>query len=68
MDKSELEVAYMNFISDNDVSKLELILDKPNIFHALKIIQQEIRHSNFLAWLLNPKENHGLGNSFLKDF
>ncbi len=68
MDKSELEVAYMNFISDNDVSKLELILDKPNIFHALKIIQQEIRHSNFLAWLLNPKENHGLGELFLKRF
>jgi hypothetical protein len=68
MNKNELEVAYKNFISDRDVSRLELILDKPNIFHALRIIQQEIRHSNFLAWLLNPNENHGLGDLFLKRF
>lgn len=68
MNKHDLEKAYMNFISDRDVSRMELILDKPNIFNALKIVQQEIRHSNFLAWLLNPNENHGLGELFLKDF
>jgi len=68
MDKTDLETAYMKFISDKDVSKMELLLDKPNIFHALKIVQQEVRHSNFLAWLLNPSENHGLGELFLKRF
>ena len=68
MDKKELEIAYMNFISDRDVSRLELILDRPNIFNALRIIQHEVRHSNFLAWLLNPNDNHGLGELFLKRF
>lgn len=41
---------------------------KFNIFKVLKLDNHEIRHSNFLAWLLNPKENHGLGDKFLKNF
>lgn len=36
-----------------------------NIFDVLKISRTEIRHSNMLAWLLNPNENHGYGHSFL---
>lgn len=41
---------------------------KFNIFKVLKLDNHEIRHSNFLAWLLNPKENHNLGDKFLKRF
>ncbi len=41
---------------------------KFNIFKALKLENYEIRHSNFLAWLLNPKESHGLNDCFLKLF
>jgi PD-(D/E)XK nuclease superfamily len=37
-----------------------------NIFEAAGIHRQEIRHSNFLAFLLNPQESHGLGDAFLK--
>lgn len=36
-----------------------------NIFDVLKISKVEIRHSNMLGWLLDPNENHGLGDSFL---
>ncbi|MBQ3860465.1 MAG: PD-(D/E)XK nuclease family protein, partial [Clostridia bacterium] len=39
-----------------------------NLFDVLKISHYEIRHSNFLAWLLNPKETHGLGSIFLEEF
>ena len=39
-----------------------------NIFKVLKLDNHEIRHSNFLAWLLNPKEHHGCGDKFLKQF
>ncbi len=39
-----------------------------NIFKVLKLDNYEIRHSNFLAWLLNPKETHGFGISFLDSF
>ena len=39
-----------------------------NIFDVLKIKKTEIRHSNFLAWLMNPNESHSLGTTFIKLF
>lgn len=39
-----------------------------NIFEAAGMTGQEIRHSAFLAWLLQPKMPHGLGNLFLRKF
>ncbi len=41
---------------------------KFNLFDILKISRTEIRHSNVLSWLLNPNENHGLGDSVLRGF
>lgn len=37
-----------------------------NLFDVLKISGTEIRHSNVLAWLLDPNENHGLGDAVLR--
>lgn len=37
-----------------------------NIFDVLKVTDTEIRHSNMLAWLLDPTANHGLGGEILK--
>ena len=39
---------------------------KFNLFDVLKVSRTEIRHSNMLAWLMDPNENHGLGDAFLK--
>ena len=42
---------------------------KFNSFNPLKVLrieQFEIRHSNVLAWLLDPSENHNLGDFFVK--
>lgn len=39
-----------------------------NIFDILKIKRMEIRHSNFLAWLMNPNESHQFGDLFLSSF
>lgn len=39
-----------------------------NIFDVLRATRTEIRHSNMLAWLLDPKGNHGLGDAVLKGF
>jgi hypothetical protein len=39
-----------------------------NIFDVLKIARTEIRHSNMLAWLLDPNEDHGLGSKLLNEF
>ena len=37
-----------------------------NIFEILQVEKTEIRHSNILAWLLDPEESHGLGDGFLR--
>lgn len=52
----------------NNFKKLNNLVNKFNIFDCLKITRTEIRHSNFLAWLLNPKETHKLKDIFLKEF
>ena len=39
-----------------------------NLFEILGTTTAEIRHSNFLAWLLDPKGNHGLQDKFLRAF
>ena len=61
----ELKELYKRLLESSDFEKLELELQKPNIFSILGIGRKEIRHSNFLAWLLNPNETHGLGNRLL---
>ena len=37
-----------------------------NMFDILKLTRYEIRHSNMLAWLLDPNENHGIGDGVLR--
>lgn len=56
-------------VHDNaELDKLEEIADEFNIFTALDILTNELRHSTFLAWLMNPGESHGLGDYFLASF
>lgn len=40
--------------------------EKFNLFDMLKISTAEIRHSNMLAWLLDPNGNHGMGDFLLR--
>lgn len=69
MDKqTDIEVLE-EFINDNvELERLEEIAEDFNIFTALGIADTEIRHSNFLAWLMEPSESHGLGDYFLASF
>lgn len=57
---------YSFLINNEQFEYLEEQLNKFNPFKILKIGDHEIRHSNILAWLLNPKGNHNLGNIILK--
>lgn len=74
MKETELEKIYLNeFLIDETFKILEKKLisrtsKKSNIFEILKIKNMEIRHSNFLSWLLDPEESHNLKNEFLKGF
>lgn len=51
---------------ENDIKRLNL--KKANIFRILRNERTEIRHSNFLAWLFNSNETHGLEDFVLKRF
>ena len=51
-----------------DVADHQHRLTRFNIFTALNAMDYETRHSNFLAWLLNPNGTHGFGTKFLNGF
>jgi len=59
---------FSELIKDPDLERLELELKNPNFFSILKLENREIRHSNFLGWLLDPKGSHHLGDIFLRWF
>lgn len=53
---------------ENDL-KFHQLNEKVNSFNALKVLRlenHEIRHSNVLAWLLNPIDNHQLRDFVLR--
>jgi len=66
----EAKAILENLVTDNDgnasLGCLEAVIDRFNIFEAIGAVRQELRHSDFLSFLLNPNENHGLGDVFLK--
>ena len=68
MELKKLRSLYDNLLKDIEFDKLELGLHNPNIFEILRVSKTEIRHSNFLSWLLNPNGSHQLGDIFLKRF
>jgi len=42
--------------------------NKFNIFNILNISRQELRHSDFLAFLMNPNQSGDIGRQFLQNF
>ncbi len=55
-------------VNCNDLRTLERLLGRFNIFRVLGFEEGELRHSNVLAWLFQPRESHGLGDLFLRRF
>lgn len=55
-------------VEDEALERLETILDEFNPFEAMRWTRQELRHSAFLRWLLDPSETHGLQSYFLRSF
>jgi|GEM_PF-5953261 hypothetical protein len=51
-----------------ELRKIDEALKAFNAFEVLGIERDEYRHSNVLAWLLNPNANHNLGSKFLELF
>ena len=58
-------IALEAFLIDNpELEQLEELLGQFNIFEAIGAVRQEVRHSDFLAFLLDPSQPHGLDNLF----
>lgn len=61
------EQALQGFLLDLDcLSALSKWTSRFNIFDVLRATRAEIRHSNMIAWLLDPSGNHGLSDKFLE--
>ena len=59
--------ALLSLVQNNPgLDYLESLLSQYNIFEAIGMVSQEIRHSAFLAFLLTPGQSHDLGDRFLK--
>ncbi|MBT1164438.1 PD-(D/E)XK nuclease family protein [Bifidobacterium felsineum] len=56
----------MTMLSDLDFLEANSLLHKPNMFDMVGMSRQEIRHSAFLAWLLEPSNPHGLDDLFIR--
>lgn len=57
------------FTADPHFRELFALLQRPrgfNLLSALSIGRQELRHSDLLAFLLNPRESHGLDVQFAR--
>ena len=69
-DEKEEQIKLLNqFLVDNwELEQLSAKLAAFNILKVLKIEKAEIRHSNVLAWLMDPQESHGIGQAFIKRF
>lgn len=68
MEKIELKKKLERLLFSEDLEELKNRTNQFNVFNALKLQNNEIRHSNFLGWLMTPYENHELGDYFIKEF
>lgn len=51
-------------VNNPELDQLESMLAEFNIFEAAGLTREEIRHSRFLSFLLDPRGAHGLGELF----
>ncbi|ATN36410.1 hypothetical protein ACO34A_21720 [Rhizobium sp. ACO-34A] len=63
--ESKLEALLLN---DCDFAELEKEFDQYCPFEALGMVRSEVRHGNYLAYLLNPGRPHGFTTQILRSF
>ena len=68
MEENSTDLLQGLIVDNPDLERLEDLIAEFNLFDVLGIATREVRHSAFLAWLLNPAANHGLGDFFLRRF
>jgi len=68
MNEIPTEKDFLNLLNDAAFEQIELELRAANFFDILNATKSEVRHSNFLAWILDPNANHGLEEMVLLRF
>lgn len=58
----------LKLVNSIEFQELNSYYNEKTIFSALNVERNENRHSAFIAWWLNPKSEHGLGDLPLKLF
>ncbi|MDK1492465.1 PD-(D/E)XK nuclease family protein [Sinorhizobium sp. 7-81] len=56
------------FVNNRDLQRVAAYLNRFNPIRTMRMDGMEIRHSSILAWLLDPRETHGLSDRFLRGF
>jgi PD-(D/E)XK nuclease superfamily len=57
----ELEQRLGALFDDSDFNSIHRRMSPFNVFEAVGSVRAELKHSNFLAYLLSPSRPHGLG-------
>ena len=68
MDIKDVKNEIIKFYNSNEYINLSSFYSYKNYFEILKVERDENTHSSFIAWLLNPNDNHGLGDFPLSRF
>jgi hypothetical protein len=68
LDHISLSEKLFHLISDENFSKMEAIVSRPNFFNIIGRTYTETWHSMFMGWLLDPRSSHGLQDFTLKRF
>lgn len=68
MDRNRLRSSLEEFRGDDRLHAFTARLTAFNLVAACGVARQELKHSDLLAFLLNPAANHGLGDTFLRAF
>jgi hypothetical protein len=55
-------------VDNANLEMLEALMDQFNIFESIGVKRQEARHSDLLAFLIDPRQNHRLGGEFARRF
>ncbi len=58
----------VNLFNSRQYQELKSYYSQRSIFDILKIMRNENIHSNFIAWLLDPNQNHGLNSYPMRKF
>jgi hypothetical protein len=57
---AELEALRALQADASDLERIEELLDRYNVFEAIGFVDNEVKHSNFLAFLFDPDRNDAL--------